>query len=161
MSKADVLLKKATSFEKLALYSDRKTFLKALSQAVDPAAKQFYNLDEFGNPKREGIPPVTPEDPGAHEPAMMMPADRISAFPPIDQKAQEALSRINSVEGIGIPISVDGKLGPETKAALQAFKKKFNFTYMSDLDALQAALMKAEDPKYQISGYKPYQFKNR
>jgi hypothetical protein len=156
MSKADVLLKKATSFEKLALYSDRKTFLKALSQA-DSGAKQFYNLDEFGNPKKEGIPPVTPEDPGAHEPAMVMPADKISAFAPIDPKAQAALSKIVSIEGIGIPIAVDGKLGPETRGALKAFKRKFNYANMSDKDALQAALMKAEDPKYNTN-YKPFQF---
>jgi len=32
MSKADILLKKASSFEKLALYSDRKIFLQVLSE---------------------------------------------------------------------------------------------------------------------------------
>ena len=32
MSKADTLLKKATFFERMALYSDRKTFLQALAQ---------------------------------------------------------------------------------------------------------------------------------
>jgi hypothetical protein len=38
MSKADTLLKKATFFERLALYSDRKTFLQSLAQggATDP-----------------------------------------------------------------------------------------------------------------------------
>jgi hypothetical protein len=150
MSKADVLLKKATSFEKLALYSDRKAFLRALSQA-DPAAQQFYNLDEFGNPKQEGIPPVQPEDPGTHEPPMTMPADKITAFPPVDPKAQEALSRITSLEGIGVPIAADGKFGPETRRALQEFKKRFNYTNMSDRDALDAAVMKAQDPKYRIA----------
>lgn len=40
MSKADVLLKKATAFEKLALYSDRKVFLQALSQETK-SAKQL------------------------------------------------------------------------------------------------------------------------
>jgi hypothetical protein len=33
MSKADTLLKKATFFEKLALYSDRKAFLQAISES--------------------------------------------------------------------------------------------------------------------------------
>jgi len=32
MSKADILLKKATSFEKLAVFSDRKSFLRSLAQ---------------------------------------------------------------------------------------------------------------------------------
>lgn len=38
MSKADTLLKKATFFERLAVYSDRKSFLQALAQggATDP-----------------------------------------------------------------------------------------------------------------------------
>lgn len=38
MSKADTLLKKATFFERLAIYSDRKSFLQALAQggATDP-----------------------------------------------------------------------------------------------------------------------------
>ena len=35
MSKADTLLKKATFFERMALYSDRKAFLKSLGQATD------------------------------------------------------------------------------------------------------------------------------
>jgi hypothetical protein len=33
MSKVDTLLKKATSYEKLALYSDRRSFLQAIAQA--------------------------------------------------------------------------------------------------------------------------------
>jgi hypothetical protein len=160
MSKADVLLKKATSFEKLALYSDRKTFLKALSQRALPVYENHPRPqgDYDFTSRPNDIPPPEPEDPGAHEPPMMMPADKISAFPPIDPKTQEALSRIVSIDGIGIPIATDGKLGPETKRALQAFKKKFNFINMSDKDALQAALMKGEDPKYQINAYKPFKF---
>lgn len=34
MSKADTLLKKATAFERLALYSDRKSFLQSLAQST-------------------------------------------------------------------------------------------------------------------------------
>jgi hypothetical protein len=36
MSKADTLLKKATFFERMAIYSDRKTFLQALAQGLTP-----------------------------------------------------------------------------------------------------------------------------
>lgn len=41
MSKADTLLKKATFFEKLALYSDRKVFLQAISEP--PVANKETN----------------------------------------------------------------------------------------------------------------------
>lgn len=37
MSKADTLLKKATFFERMALYSDRKSYLQALAQGNPPA----------------------------------------------------------------------------------------------------------------------------
>lgn len=37
MSKADTLLKKATFFERMALYSDRKSYLQALAQENPPA----------------------------------------------------------------------------------------------------------------------------
>ena len=41
MSKSDMLLKKATSFERLALYSDRNSFLKALT------ARQLTDEDQL------------------------------------------------------------------------------------------------------------------
>lgn len=42
-SKADTLLKKATSFERLSLYSDRKAYLAALAQASLPDIKALIN----------------------------------------------------------------------------------------------------------------------
>lgn len=150
MSKADILLKKAASFEKLAAFSDRKAFFASLAQdnkytgqnmSFDPlqSINPMHDQEYSGNPPTAGSKPT---------------------FAPIDQKAQEALSRVNSIEGIGIPISVDGKFGPETKSALQAFKQKFNCTNMSDKDALDVVLMTAKDPKYQTSET-GFQFLNR
>jgi hypothetical protein len=64
MSKADTLLKKATVFERLALYSDRKAFLGALAQNsaripqviaagvqvwIDPASGLAYDAQTGGN----------------------------------------------------------------------------------------------------------------
>jgi len=61
MSKADQLVKRAISFEALSILSDRKTFLQSIAQGFDPETiKQFENLDEFGNPKQEGIPDPPP-----------------------------------------------------------------------------------------------------
>lgn len=68
MSKADQLLKQATSYEKLALYLDRSTFLKALAQNKDPdllspeEKERYFNLDQFGNPTPNGVPSVPSVD---------------------------------------------------------------------------------------------------
>jgi peptidoglycan hydrolase-like protein with peptidoglycan-binding domain len=46
-----------------------------------------------------------------------------SGYPSIPDEVQEMLSRIVTVEGLGLPIKMDGVLGPETRAALETFKK--------------------------------------
>lgn len=50
-SKVDSLLKKATTFERLALYGDRKSFLKALAQNVSTDAAPWSTHDEPGDPR--------------------------------------------------------------------------------------------------------------
>jgi hypothetical protein len=60
-------------------------------------------------------------------------------YPSIEKNKQEALSRITTIEGLGLPLKIDGKLGPATRAALDAFKKKFDST-LSDPGALRKAL---------------------
>jgi hypothetical protein len=166
MSKADTLLKKAIAFERLALYSDRKTFLKSLAQPMSPEYKQFYNLDEFGNPKQEGIPPVPPVEsvkPSTNSPTMNMPTDKITAFPSIDPKEQENVFRIATVEGLIVPPDSkhmsDGKLGPQTQAAIKALRSATNRTngqplfpelqaIKSDKDVLTWAGLKVQSPRY-------------
>jgi hypothetical protein len=74
---------------------------------------------------------------------MQMPADKISAYPPINKDQQEALSRIIVIEGLGLPLKIDGKLGPKTREALKKFKKHFNLESLSDTDALANAPMLA------------------
>ena len=55
MSKADTLLKRATFFERMALYSDRKVFLQALAQP--------YNEDDILPEDRiKGNLPYIPRD---------------------------------------------------------------------------------------------------
>lgn len=62
-----------------------------------------------------GLKPVNVND--LPDAPMMMPADRITAYPPIDKSIQEYL---NSV--LGTNLKPDGRLGPETRKALQAFR---------------------------------------
>ncbi len=202
MSKADTLLKRAASFERMALYADRKSFLQAIAQEQDPNRQLIWQalqllqqagVDEsltaplgnaitFGKVDLAAIkqaiqsiiltgklsplsqqpvinqlktlmsqmktPQQTETDQAMQQPGMQMPADHIRAFPPVDRKLQEALSRVTTIDGLGIPLDVDGQLGPKTKAALSAFKKKYGPS-MTDQQALQKAQQLVQsDPKY-------------
>lgn len=109
MVKVNDVVKQAELFEKLALYGDRKSFLKSLAQEV-PA------------PQAESV--------------MQMPADHITGYAPIDPKVQGLLSKFLVDHNAGIPLTkVDGKLGPETRQALNNFKKYVGKPQMSDTDA--------------------------
>lgn len=211
MSKADTLLKRATFFERMALYSDRKAFLQSLAQTGGasgewPAAKELpADVAQGINSVMKDLAATKPESsaqlqnrlqsfyegtnqdmgqlaqalseaantiPGDHtgqvqraldlanrvrqmveqpqqsEPAnetMVMPTDRITAFPPIDKGQQEALARFLTINGITFvdPKKLnDGKLGPETRKGLNAFKQWYNAKatgkkITSDAEALQ------------------------
>lgn len=112
MKKIDELLKRVEHFEKLAVYGDRSTFLKSLAQ--DNASYQpFIGSDAQG------------DHPGAAGPDYLAPAPK-SQLPKIPKDVQEMLSNITVIEGIGMPIQIDGDLGPETQKALDGFRRKFN-----------------------------------
>lgn len=93
----------------------------------------------------------TTPDPGANEPPMVFTPDpvkdQIKAYPPIDAKQQSALCRIVTIKGLTFvdPNKMsDGKLGPETRKALNAFKKYLtkkspNKRSISDQEALNIA----------------------
>jgi hypothetical protein len=161
MSKADTLLKKSITFEKLALYSDCKSFLQAIAQDIQsfpPVSNKGINTDYMPGT----APPVNnlPQEQNnvsreqelqenMNQPGVKMPMDRVIGYPTIPQDAQAALFRINTIDGLGLPGKIDGKLGPETRRAINVFKKKFNVQQLSDAEVLQFAKMKAHyDPKY-------------
>ncbi len=206
MSKADTLLKKATFFERMALYSDRKAFLQAVaqeSQAQQPdpnrqliqqalTIMQNAGVDEattapLGNAvlfNKVDLPaiqraiqtatltkmsPLTQQAqidqlrqlarqmkaaPTEAESAMAGPADmtfspdpskdRITALPPINPADQQAVFRFVTINGLGLPGKADGKLGKETRTALEAIKDYFakanpQNPRMSDAEAIRAA----------------------
>ena len=66
MSKADVLLQKATAFERLSLYSDRKTFLQRIAQ--DATVQQF----PAGSGAGINAPMVPTEPPAVKEEPQLM-----------------------------------------------------------------------------------------
>lgn len=172
MSKADTLLKKAAFYEKMALYSDRKSFLKALAQtkpimegekSPNPLLRPYGGSEagdsweaerarEFGTQPTIPRPqPLTPQEEAAA--GMSGPADvtfqpdQIRVMAPIDAQQQSALGKFVTVNGLAFvdPKKMhDGKLGPETRKALDAFKKYLTEKnpakpHMSDKDALQTA----------------------
>src|ERR1700722_2542595 len=154
--KIDQLLKKITSFEKLSTCFDRTSFLQTLAQSAqrepisfqktspsetrssadfertspnggfDPALiSKYENLDEFGNPIQTGIPPVPPsatfDNPTPADSYNMKPVNIIGNYSPIAPETQQILSELT-----GMPLTPDGKLGPKTQQALNAFKTKYN-----------------------------------
>jgi hypothetical protein len=56
-SKAETLLKKATSYEKLALYGDRKTYLEALAQSSFPDVDSI--VQSINNARKNAVTSIT------------------------------------------------------------------------------------------------------
>lgn len=203
------LINKVELFEKLAVYGDRGTFLKALAKdELDPTTKLvlqeiasllqqagitdeevwnplnnalvFSNVDmsairqavtkaSFRNPSIAHFPLInklfqlvqqlgTTSSPAASNveltPPVPAPEEKevsekpTFSYPQINKEEQRALGKILTIEGLGLPLDADGLYGPKTKAALQAFKKKFNLSSWTDAQALTWAKMLAETEKY-------------
>lgn len=118
MSKVDNLLKRASAFEKLAFYGDRKAFLQSLSQ-------KYPNMTQ--SPMSDlGVLPNLPPSQTSTDTVYTMPEVTIKGYPLIPKDVQQQLSSINVEKGWGLPLTIDGELGPSTKFALDSFKKRMN-----------------------------------
>lgn len=100
MSKIDSLLKAINSFEKLAKYSDRKSFLDKIAQE-----QSVYPGYELPN---------------------MTPNPNVKQLNKISPDIQDKLNELLVPTGKILPIKVDGILGPETRKAIDLFKKDHN-----------------------------------
>jgi hypothetical protein len=133
----DSLFAKIELFEKLALYGDRRSFLKALAQAKpddglpddgfnDEAVHQYLNQDAFGNPIANGIPApeTTPATNNINVPAVTITNDK--KWTPIPTNVQTALNFIDSALGYNPNLVIDGKLGPLTRKAIDWYKAHAN-----------------------------------
>lgn len=165
------LLNKASLFERLALYSDSKSFLKAIAQREvlmegekpsNPQQQPYSDPDweevrnrEFGSPtyipKPEPIVPLTPQQEAQKAmqgaPDVTFSPDKIRALPPIDRADQEAIYNFVTLQGLGIPGRIDGVLGKDTRTALEAIKNYFakqnpQNPRMTDQQAITAAKFK-------------------
>jgi murein L,D-transpeptidase YcbB/YkuD len=211
MSKYDELMKQAEFFEKLAIYSNKGEFLKAIAQ---PYSDTYNFLDDNQNDKQAQLKQllgqiktfldtagITDESvispltnailfnnveinkinqglkkvylqmpatlagnkhtelmslmnrlnsllPKAQEAGGTAQAPKTNTQPTISRNQQAALSRINTIEGIGSTLTIDGIFGPETRKALDVYKAKLA-PHLSDQDALQLAELQATTlPKY-------------
>lgn len=110
--------------------------LKGAQQDIEIAEKMLSTKEE---------PAFTP---GSAEVSPDKPAIKHS-YPPIPGDVQEALSRIVTIEGIGVPLKLDKSMGPKTRAAMEAFKKKFMDNKGTDGEVFAKVREMAKDPKYQ------------
>lgn len=218
-NKLDLLLQKANTYEKMALFGSRKNYLSAMAQAAGaqlssvqkqqlegvannlaatrPNAQALVNrlLDHLNSPSvdlgrlsgdlQEAVNAIPgdrtsevqgalslkqsidsaaqqgQQQPGAGEQVMQMPADRITGYAPIPNDVQEKLSELLSVRGDYIPFKADGKLGPETKKALDIYQQKYNRgSKLPPGEQLYNEIRKTYnfwkmDQKYQAGDYNP------
>jgi len=137
MSKADLLLKKASSFEKLALYSDRKSFLQTISQ--DNKWTDMEHNEWYG--KSNGIPPAPANSFNQDSSNPLTPPPAMNALAPREQ-AKPATAPAPAPRSINpeyqklLGVTPDGKWGPATQTALDAYKAKINKPTLSDGVAL-------------------------
>jgi hypothetical protein len=129
--KVDTLLKRSISFERLALYIDQRSFLQAIAQVENfpSASNKGINAPYVDGtfPQNNNTNPL--ENSNDHEeissPIIQVPEKTIVGYTPIPEDVQKMLSHIVTTEG-GKPIAIDGEMGPETRNAINAFKKIYN-----------------------------------
>ena len=168
MKKLDSILKKAAFFEKLAVYGNRKSFLRSLAQAGGLSEDIKAKLNNLLKDLSKAVPSSTllqteltgfltgnktdmaelsllveqaalafPRQPqyamqsenalklsSMLNQVMVMPADKITGYLPIPKLVQEHLSEIVSTNGWGIPVTADGRIGKETRKAIDQFKNE-------------------------------------
>ena len=143
MSKADVLLKKATLFEKMA------QDILPLGAPPGETLQWDQGNDGAGHAYLASTAPSTNTLSGnegasggsSTSAPSAQPKAQPAAMQTVDKGQQEALSRFLTVERLGIPLrTIDGRLGPETRQALDAFKKYYNQYATQKITSDQQAL---------------------
>jgi hypothetical protein len=146
MKKIDSLLQKAALFEKLAVYGDRGSFLRAFAQESQTLEQAQEAGGGWSNRPRPGIPAPDPE---AFGPSMdggsspldygSSPGSNIKDFPAKSAPATNTGPSVTKIQNnlnyvlfgdpnnrlMPTPIKNDGIFGDETKGAVRLFKEKF------------------------------------
>lgn len=141
----------------MSFYEGRKTDLNQLADALVQASNaipgnnttQVQRILNTVQKVRElsASQNAPSQDPGQGEAPIMFgkpTTDVIRALPPIPRDVQEMLSGIVTAERIGVPLApikgkspFDGKIGKDTRTAMNAFKKHFMQGQGSDQQVIQ------------------------
>jgi len=79
----------------------------------------------------------TPQTSEPSDSVMKMPAEQIVGYKPIPKSVQSHLSELNTAKGFGLPLAlVDGKIGPDTRAAINSFKNRIGKDPKEPLDPM-------------------------
>ena len=131
MTDYKALIHRIQLFYKLALYGERDTFLNAIAQGIT------YNNPSGGplteQERMEAVKGKIPPPPPAALPAptlIEVPEQVITGTPPVQAIPTDTQDQLNDLlvpAGLlAVPLALDGKLGPKTQQAAQAFKAKYN-----------------------------------
>lgn len=72
------------------------------------------------------------------ESPMVFSPDKITGYRSIPKQIQEKLSDLVIRMGWGMPLQIDGRIGPETRKAIETFKLKNNLGNVSDSELFKA-----------------------
>lgn len=136
MRKYDTLVKKVQSFEKLAIYGKRESFLNRLAQAL---------------PYIPSGQPTIPESIRRDEPSDAVQFDfkrptnnTKPQLPAVPKEVQAALNFLGEQSGnpyAKFSLNLDGALGPKTRDALDWFRKTYNVaSNFADKDVFEVVL---------------------
>lgn len=133
MTRPDDPRSTALSNKLQGFYDGTSTDLGQLAQTLRDASNTIPGnlttqvqriLDLANKVQQQATPQTTESEPAAAKP-MVMPEAHIQSYAPIPKDIQEKLSKVNTVKGFGLPLTkLDGRIGPETKAALNEFKTR-------------------------------------
>jgi len=122
MKRIDLLLKRAEQFEKLAVYGDRKSFLKALSQSqTEPLA---VHTEPTNYVPKAAPEPVTDVNLGLGYESEVKPGPN-GVRKMIDSKVQKQLNELLVPKGKIFVLDTDGKLGDKTIEAAIQFTREY------------------------------------
>lgn len=150
--KIDALLKKVETFERLAVYGNRRDFLQALAQdSWEDVARQQGDLKD----QPSGIPaprPMSPPPPNLPPPppppgSETKPKVQTGMDKPTVELLQTFLNNALKsaiIAGQRGPISIDGIVGPETMGALREWAKANGLGGKDIQDLLNTALTYAK-----------------
>lgn len=150
MSKIDSLLEKIKIFEKIAVLSDKKEFLRSIAQENMTPSGSYNENPDYGTPNSSEGVPATFGDNTVVQSSPVKPKL-------ISKDIQKKLNDLLVPNGKIFPLDIDGVYGDKTDGAINVFKKEYNVGNVSDQEVIKAIMsatpktvvsVSPEDPVY-------------